>query len=306
MTRNPLSSHDKALILQAVTWLRTINEARPAGSPPVYPGAADIETSALFKRIRAGLTPMPWAPPTRHGQPAYDLIENARGRHAVNLDRSDIDGGTLRLDGSEWRILAADPDGRGFHLAYGQWPLAFRLESRESPRWPTLPEDLDHGDGREVVRFHDGRLASKELLRRTRDEQLTEWWITCASPLNEQLYLVGQMLPLASPEQFRPLRLHRDHQGLPLVFDCQPFRGRSLTLFAVASDPWTGCRRFVGVESDEAALPRWLEQRDAGHPAFDFLPGGTQWQVFELASDGTPLSAWSAPRSDALRPLPVE
>jgi len=28
--------------------------------------------------------------------------------------------------------------------------------------------------------------------------------------------------------------------------------------------------------------------------------------VFELAADGTPLSAWSAPRADALRPLTVE
>jgi len=80
MTRIPLSPHDKTLILQAITWLRIVNDARPAGSPPVYPGPADIESSALFKRIRAGLTPMPWAPPTRHGQPAYDLIENARGR----------------------------------------------------------------------------------------------------------------------------------------------------------------------------------------------------------------------------------
>jgi hypothetical protein len=306
MTRQPLSPHDKALIQQAITWLRTINEARPAGSPPVYPGPADIETSALFKRIRAGLTPMPWAPPTRHGQPAYDLIENARSRHAVNLDRSDIDGGTLRLDGAEWRILAADADGGGFHLAYGQWPLAFRLESRESPRWPALPDDLDAGDGREVVRFHDGRLASKELLRRTRDERLTEWWIACVSPLNEQLYLVGQMLPLASTEQFRPLRVHRRQRDVPLVFDCRPFRGEELTLFAIAADPWTGVRRFVGVAFDEDAMPRWLDQRDAGFGPFDFLPTGAHWQVFELAADGTPLSAWSAPRSDALRPLPVE
>jgi hypothetical protein len=306
MTRHPLSPHDKALILQAVTWLRTINEARPAGSPPIYPGPNDIESSALFRRIRAGLTPMPWAPPTRHGQPAYDLIENARSRHAVNLDRNDIDGGTLRLDGSEWRILAADAGGGGFHLAYGHWPLAFRLESHDSPRWPVLPEDLDLGDGREVVRFHDGRLASKELLRRTRDEQLTEWWITCVSPLNEQLYLVGQVLPLAPSEQFRPLAVHREADGRPAVFDCQPFRGQLLTLFPVAADPWTGVRRFVGAARDEATLAGWLARFDAGEPAFDFLPVGAHWQVFELAADGTPLSAWSAPRSDALRPLPVE
>lgn len=306
MTRNPLSPHDKTLILQAVTWLRTINEARPAGSPPVYPGPADIETSALFRRIRAGLTPMPWAPPTRHGQPAYDFIENARGRHSVHVDRSDADGGTLRLEGAEWRILAQGGDGRSYHVAYGQWPLTFQVESHDSPRWPVLPEDIDSGDGREVVRFHDGRLASKDLLRRTRDEQLTEWCLTCVSPLNEQLYLVGQMLPLASAEQFRPLHVRRESDGVPVVFDCQPFRGQLLTLFAVARDPWTGVRRLVGAARDDEVLARWLARFDAGEPAFEFLPAGAHWQVFELDADGTPLSAWSAPRADALRPLTVE
>jgi hypothetical protein len=306
MTRNPLSPHDKSLILQAVTWLRTVNEARPSGSPPVYPGVADIESSALFRRIRAGLAPMPWAPPTRHGQPAYDLIENARGRHAVTLDRSDSDGGTLRLDGAEWRILGMDGDGRGYHLAYGHWPLAFRLESHESPRWPLLPDDLDAGDGHEVVRFHDGRLASKDLLRRTRDETLTEWWITCVSPLDEQLYLAGQVLPLAPSEQFRPTSVHRERDHAAAVFDCQPFRGQLLTLFSIARDPWTGVGRFVGVGRDEAALAQWLARWDAGEAPADFLPVATHWQVFELAGDGTPLSAWSAPRADALRPLAVE
>jgi hypothetical protein len=306
VTRHPLSPHDKLLILQAVTWLRTINEARPAGSPPVYPGPADIESSALFRRIRAGLTPMPWAPPTRHGEPAYDLIEDARSRHAVTLDRSDSDSGLLRLDGAEWRILAADDDGRGYHLAYGHWPLAFRLESRESPRWPLLPDDLDEGDGREVVRFHDGRLASKDLLRRTRGEQLTEWWISCVSPLDEQLYLLGQVLPLAPSEQFRPTMVHRELDGFATVFDCQPFRGQLLTLFAIARDPWTGVGRYVGVGRDDHALAQWLERYDQGCVAGGFLPAASHWQVFELAADGTPLSAWSTPRSDALRPLTVE
>lgn len=306
MTRIPLSPRDKTLILQAITWLRVVNDARPAGSPPVYPGPADIESSALFKRIRAGLTPMPWAPPTRHGQPAYDLIENARGRHAVSVDRSDADGGTLRLDGAEWRILAADPDGRGYHVAFGQWPLAYRLEARDSPRWPELPADLDRGDGREVVRFHDGRLASKELLRRTRDERVTEWLLHCASPLDEQLYLIGQVLPLAPSEQFRALVVHRERGGRPAVFDSQPFRGQPLALFNVAVDPWTGVGRFVGVAPDADTMPRWLEEFDAGRAPSDFLPAPGHWHVFELGADGTPLMAFSAPRSDALRPLAVE
>jgi hypothetical protein len=306
MTRHPLSPHDKALILQAVTWLRIVNDARPSGSPPVYPGPADIDSSALFKRIRAGLPPLPWAPPTRHGQPAYDLIEDARSRHAVALDRSDADGGTLRLDGSEWRILAAEPDGRGYFVAFGQWPLAFRLEARDSPRWPVLPDDIDSGDGRDVVRFHDGRLASKELLRRTRDERVTEWWLSCASPLDEQLYLVGQVLPLAPSEQFRPLTVHRDRAGRPAVFDSQPFRGQPLALFNVALDPWTGVGRYVGVAPDADAMPRWLDEFDAGNAPCDFLPAPGHWHVVELAADGTPVMAFSAPRSDALRPLPVE
>lgn len=306
MTRQPLSPHDKALILQAVTWLRVVNDARPPGSPPVYPGPADIESSALFKRIRAGLTPMPWAPPKRHGQPAYDLIENARGRHLVGLDRSDADGGTLRLDGAEWRILSADPDGRGYHVAFGRWPLAFRIEAHDCARWPVLPDDIDSGDAREVVRFHDGRLASKDLLRRTRDEKVTEWWLSCASPLDEQLYLLGQVLPLAPSEQFRPQAVHRERDGRATVFDCQPFRGQPLALFAIAIDPWTGVGRYVGVAPDSDAMPRWLDEYDAGRAPTDFLPAPSSWHVFELAADGMPLSAWSAPRADALRPLPVE
>jgi hypothetical protein len=297
MTRQPLSPHDKALILQAVTWLRTVNEARPAGSPPVYPNVADIESSALFRRIRAGLAPMPWAPPTRHGQPAYDFIENARSRHGVAVDRSDVEGGTLRLDGGEWRVLAADGDGRGFHVAYGRWPLAFRLEATELPRWPLLPDDLDQGEGREVVRFHDGRLASKELLRSTRDETVTQWWLTCVSPLDEQLYLLGQVLPLAPSEQFRPAYVHRSETGLLDVFDCQPFRGQLLTLFATARDPWTGVARYVGAARDDESLARWLAAWDAGASPTEFLPAAPHWQVFELAADGTPLSAWSAPGS---------
>ena len=33
MNKYLLSAHDKLLITQSITWLKTINEAQPAGSP---------------------------------------------------------------------------------------------------------------------------------------------------------------------------------------------------------------------------------------------------------------------------------
>src|SRR5689334_22192596 len=168
MNKFLLSPHEKLLIMQSITWLKTMNEAQPAGSPPIYPKAADIDASGLFRRIRAGLTPMPWAPPTRNGHSAYDLMENARSEHPVVIAEAAAPD-CLLLDGAIWRVLAKDPNGRDYRLAFGNWPLSYRATAHEVKRWPDLPADLDQGSAQELVRLGDGRLLSKDVLRRERD-----------------------------------------------------------------------------------------------------------------------------------------
>lgn len=301
----PLSLHEKSLVMQTVTWVKTVNDARPAGAPPSYPKQVDIDSSALFKRIRQGLPPMPWAPPTRHGQPAYELMENARGRHRVTPD-SGISGDGVVLDGAKWRMLASDPERRIHHLAFGRWPIAYRLSALDAPRWPSLPADVDEGSAHDVVRFPDGRLVAKELVRRTRHEVVTQWWLQCVSPLNECLYLRAERQPLDDPGHFRPAQVHRSVGGIPTVFVCA-LRLGAMLLFPLARDPWTRITRYLGTRWDTTHDPAdWLTRFDAGESPLDFLPRTGAWQVFEIDASGEPWSAWRTDRKDWLTPLESE
>lgn len=305
MSKTPLSPREKALIMQTVTWVKTVNDAKPAGAPPSYPGPADIESSALFKRIRQGLPPMPWAPPTRHRLPAYELIENARGRHRVVPDPDGFHADAVTVEGASWRRLAGAPVDREQYLAFGRWPLAYRLSAEDAPRWPALPAEVDAGPGHEVVRFADGRLVPKELIRRTRDEVETQWWLQCVSPLNERLYLDGERLPLDDPDHFRPLLVHRQEAGRARVFAC-PLRQGLTVFFPLTTDPWTRVTRFLAVRSDVGQDPaQWLARFDAGDGPLDFLPQVDGWQVFELDGDGQPASAWRTTRHACLQPVAV-
>ena len=303
MSKTPLSPHDKTLIMQTVTWVKTVNDARPAGAPARYPSLTDIETSDLFKRIRQGLPPMPWAPPTRQRHPAYELIENARGRHRIAPDAEGFGMDSVMLEGAAWRRLAGAPTDREQFVAFGRWPLAYRLQAQDVPRWPTLPADIDQGAGHEVVRFADGRLIPKDLIRRTRDEVETQWWLQCVSPLNERLYLDGERLPLDDPDHFRPLLVHRSEAGKPRVFTC-PLRQGVTLFFPLTNDPWTQITRFLAVRSEPGQEPaQWLARFDAGDSPLDFLPMGEGWQVFELDAEGQPASAWRTQRRDWLLPV---
>jgi len=304
MSKVPLLSlNEKSLVMQTVTWVKTVNDARPAGAPPSYPKQVDIDSSALFKRIRQGLPPMPWAPPTRHGQPAYEIMENARGRHRVAPDVEAIVGDAVVLDGAKWQVLASEPGGRVHHVAFGRWPIAYRLFAVDAPRWPLLPADLDEGSGHDVVRFPDGRLVSKDLVRRTRSDAVTQWWLQCESPLNECLYLRAERQPLDDPDHFRPSQVHRAEGGLPKVFVC-PLRQGPMLLFPLVCDPWTRITRYLGVRNDPGLDPsEWLARFDAGQSALDFLPRTGAWQVFEIGADGEPWSAWRTDRREWLLPV---
>lgn len=304
MNKFALSAHEKLLIMQSITWIKTMNEAQPAGSPPVYPKAADIDSSALFKRIRAGLTPMPWAPPTRNGHPAYDLIEDARSEHPTMVAESGVSD-QLLLDGTAWRVLTRDAGGRDYRVAFGNWPLTFRLVAHEARRWPMLPDDLDQGHAHEVVRLPDGRLLSKEVLRREREHIETRWRLRCCSPLNEHLYLGAQRLPLDNPGNFTPAKIHAGSAGKPMAFECRPHAGGALALFALCQDPWTRVTRYVGLPStDDGMLDAWLEKYRRDESPIDFVAGGKSWRVYEIADDGRPLSAWETTRRELLQPMP--
>jgi hypothetical protein len=303
MTKLPLSPHEKLLIMQSVTWLKTMNEARPAGTPPVYPKAPDIDTSALFKRIRAGLTPMPWAPPTRNGHPAYHLIENARSEHPVVVAATATPE-RLLVDGALWRVLAKDPDSRDYRLAFGNWPLSYRAIAHDVKRWPNLPGDLDQGAGQELVRMGDGRLLSKDVLRRERDQIETQWRLTCCSPLNEHLYLAAQRLPLDSPDHFRPEKVHVEAVDRPTVFECRPFDAETLVFFALCEDRWTRVMRYLALPlGDGAKLAAWLESYRQQQSPIAYVPSAKSWRVFEIAEDGRPLSAWETTQPELLTPI---
>jgi hypothetical protein len=299
----PLSLHDKTTMMQTVTWVKTVNDARPAGAPPSYPSQADIDSSALFKRIRLGLPPMPWAPPTRHRHPAYELIENARGRHRVTPDAAAFDAQTVSLDGAQWHRLASDDAARVHHVSFGRWPLAYRLVAEDAPRWSNLPDDVDEGPGHDVVRFADGRLVPKDMIRRTRNDIETRWSLQCVSPLDERLYLRGERLPLDDPDHFRPARVHRATAQAPQVFDCALRQGTTL-FFPLARDDWTRVTRYVGFNAEPGHdIAQWLSRFDAGESPLDLVSGATQWQVFEIDANGQPWSAWRTHRREWLAPV---
>lgn len=297
-----LTLAEKNLVMHTVTWVKTVNDSRPAGTPPSYPLSVDIDSSALFKRIRQGLAPMPWAPPTRNGQPAYELVENARDRHLVQPGGEPGSGDGVLIDGARWHLLAADAGRRRYHLAFGRWPIAYCLQGVDVRRWPQLPADLDEGSPHEVIRFADGRLVAKELVRRTRDDVVTQWWLQCVSPLDERVYLHAERLPLDDPDHFRPTQVHRTRDGVAQVFT-SPLRQGATVFFAVAGDPWTRITRHVAVRAEAAAdLPALLARFDDGQSPLDFLPQTGAWQVFEIDARGEPWSGWRCDRRQWLLP----
>jgi hypothetical protein len=179
------------------------------------------------------------------------------------------------------------------------------VTAHEVRRWPDLPGDLDQGSAQELVRLGDGRLLSKDVLRRERDRTETQWRLRCCSPLNEHLYLAGQRLPLDSPGNFSPEQIHAGTASKPSVFQCRPFAGDALVLFALCQDPWTRVTRYLALPlGDAGKLDAWVESYRRDQSPIGLEPLATSWRAYEIAEDGRPLSAWETNRAELLRPVP--
>jgi len=153
--------------------------------------------------------------------------------------------------------------------------------------------------------FADGRLVPKELIRRTRDEVVTQWWLQCVSPLNERFYLHAERQPLDDPDHFKPTQVHRSVDGAPRVFACALRQGAT-QFFPLVRDPWTGVSRYAALRTEpDHDVAAWLSQFDAGESPLDFLPRAGAWHVFEIGADGQPWSAWRTDRREWLVPVEV-
>lgn len=111
------SRHD-LLLLQAAgqfievanSWQMPENLAITAhsGLRPYIPAEPDWEHSALFERIRTGLTPLPYPPPTSGGQPWYAIIEE-RGEFPVVITAAQAMAHSeiphVELNGCQWQVL---------------------------------------------------------------------------------------------------------------------------------------------------------------------------------------------------------
>lgn len=77
MSKAPsFNPQEKTLIMQTVTWVKTVNDAKPAGAPPSYPSQTDIDSSALFKRIRRA---------RERGRCSISMRKASRGRHGARI-----------------------------------------------------------------------------------------------------------------------------------------------------------------------------------------------------------------------------
>lgn len=142
------SRHD-LLLLQAAgqfievasNWQTPDNVAITTHSPlrPYIPAEPDWEHSALFERIRTGLTPLPYPPPTSGGQPWYGIVEEP-GEFPVVITAAQAMGQSatphVELNGCQWQVQAhLLPDG---HEEAGA-PIVFREDCSyvvRHGRWP--------------------------------------------------------------------------------------------------------------------------------------------------------------------------
>ncbi|MBE9607942.1 hypothetical protein [Chitinilyticum piscinae] len=159
------SRHDLLLLQAAGRFIEVASswqlpEGLPAtdhgGLRPYIPAEPDWEHSALFQRIRSGLAPLPYPPPTSGGQPWYAVVEIA-GVYPVVINAAQAMGHSeyphVELNGCPWQVLAhLLPDGReiegapavfrddcSYVVCYGRWPdfLLFRgrTANRCSPEY---------------------------------------------------------------------------------------------------------------------------------------------------------------------------
>jgi hypothetical protein len=142
--------------LDAAEWLKTLWNVgyMGAGHFPSQPRSAfpsveleDVLKSALFARIRQGKRPLPFPPPTQHGSPWHELVDNNDRVHTVDAEIiRDEQGLALgaRIEAcGDWRIVEAITGDSEYLVQHqGKGPL-YRLKldlftaelRREPPRW---------------------------------------------------------------------------------------------------------------------------------------------------------------------------
>lgn len=194
--------------LDAAEWLKTLWNVgyMGAASFPSQPRSAfplieleDVLKSALFARIRQGKRPLPFPPPTRHGLPWHDLIENAGETHAVHAeivhDGQQQPIGAILEGCANWNIIEEveidheyiiQHRGKGpyFRLLFEQDVTTLR---REEPRWTRRIRAQERGGFRSYTLEwpkEDGRLQEVALRAATweRAESEADYWIATAHP----------------------------------------------------------------------------------------------------------------------------
>jgi hypothetical protein len=122
-------------VLDTADWLRTLwevgylgGEAFPAPPRSEFPqiSVEDILKSALFARIREGKRPLPFPPPTRHGNPWHEVVESEQ---AFTVDATLADGDGAIIEGcADWRVVDREAAGTSCRVQHrGKGPL-YRLQ----------------------------------------------------------------------------------------------------------------------------------------------------------------------------------
>ena len=202
------------LALDTAEWLKTLWNIgyMGAGSFPAQPRSTfpsveveDVVKSTLFARIREGKRPLPFPPPTQHGQPWHELVEGDDATHPVAARLVRDEHGVAiaaTIEGChDWRLVSeivADHEylvqhqGQGplFRLSLGE-PLAFLR--REPPRWQRPICLQERGGFRSYTldwTHDDGRVEAVSLRAATweRAESEASHWIA-----NEHPHMYGQV-----------------------------------------------------------------------------------------------------------------
>ena len=129
------------IALDTAEWLRTLWHVgyMGAGNFPAQPRSKfpnieleDVLKSSLFARIREGKRPLPFPPPTRHGLPWHELLENEDSSYPVQAEiMSDPQGGIARaiIEGcAQWVVRAEPRPGQTYLVQHADKGPLFRLE----------------------------------------------------------------------------------------------------------------------------------------------------------------------------------
>ena len=164
--RNDIEAQLAQVALDAAEWLKTLWSVgyMGAGSFPSQPCSAfplveleDVLKSALFARIRQGKRPLPFPPPTRHGLPWHELIENPEETHAVHAeivrDGQQQAIGAIIEGCANWNIAEEVEIDREYIVQHRSKGPFFKLQfeqgnatlRREPPRWTRRIRSQERG-----------------------------------------------------------------------------------------------------------------------------------------------------------------